>query len=95
MLVSIYLEKPFDVAGLIVWLGPVDFGFNVLQLALRLEIDVDFVGHLGTTTISYEIGWILNCGVNRRRCAMPKSSLYQSSQALKLCISNKHTFLIR
>ncbi len=50
MLVSIYLEKPFDVAGLIVWLGPVDFGFNVLQLALRLEIDVDFVGHLGTTT---------------------------------------------
>ena len=50
MLVSIYLEKPFYVAGLIVWLGPVDFGFNVLQLALRLEIDANFVGHLGTTT---------------------------------------------
>ena len=49
MLVSIYLEKPFDVADLILWLGPVDFGFNVLQLALRLEIDVDFVGHLGKT----------------------------------------------
>jgi len=49
ILVSIYLEKPFDVADLILWLGPVDFGFNVLQLALRLEIDVDFVGHLGTT----------------------------------------------
>ena len=51
MLVSIYLEKPSDVAGLILCLRSVDFGFNVLGVALRQEIVIDFVGHLGATTL--------------------------------------------
>ena len=49
MLVFIYWEKPFDVAGLILCLRSVDFGFNLLRFALRQEIVKDFVGHLGKT----------------------------------------------